>query len=579
MAEQRQQSDASAIPAETIQSHLETVLQSPVFARSERLREFLRFLVEKTLNGEADQLKEYTVGVEVFKRGPDYDPRIDPTVRVHAGKLRDRLREYYLTYGRDAPVRIEVGKGSYVPAFRAEAASKPPKTVPTRSLAVLPFVNLSGDLKEEYFTDGLTEELTNMLARVEGLQVVARTSAFYFKGKSPDVRQIGQTLNVGTVLEGSVRKAGGKLHVIAQLVSTTDGYHLWSRAYDREAEDIFAMQEEIAQAIAGELKVQLRPGQQRIPRPEAYEAYLKGRYFWNKRTEAGMKKANEYFQQAIHIDPNYAPAYAGLADSYSGANMPVTPRDLVKAKAAATKALELDDTLAEARTSLAFVKLHTDWDWPGAEREFKRALELNSNYATAHHWYSQYFSSLERHEESRFEAQRARELDPLSLAANHGVGFASYAAGRYDQALEEFRKALELDPSFLLTQRFLGYTYVRKRMYPEALAAFQRARELGDNYQSIFGLGLADAASGNRSKALQRMSELHELSKHTYVSPLPIAVIYAVLGEKDQAFEWLEKAYQERSALMVYLKVHGWFDNLRSDPRYEDLLRRVGFPP
>jgi len=613
-----QQRDAPAIPAETVQSHLEAVLKSPVFAGSERLRRFLRFLVEQTLKGEGDQLKEYTVGTEVFGRGPDYDPRIDSTVRVHAGKLRDKLREYYLTDGRDASLRIELVKGGYVPAFRLLTAPAPEKAAPardrrswkkwsvagalalvaaaialgaifkwrgprpvqTRSLVVLPFLNLSGDATEEYFSDGLTEEITNALARLEGLHVVARTSAFYFKGKSSDVRQIGQTLKVGTVLEGSVRRSGSKLRVVAQLVNAADGYHLWSDTYEREMKDVFAIQDEIAQSIARALKVRLSPGQRRTPHPQAYEAYLKGRYFWNKRTEEGMQKASEYFQQAIHIDPNYAAAYAGLADSYQNVNVAAAPLDrLVKAKAAATKALELDDTLAEAHTSLARLKLHVDWDWPGAEREFKRALELNPNYATAHQWYSIYFSSLERHEEARFEAQRARQLDPLSLAANQSVGFASYAAGRYDQALEEFRKALELDPSFLLTQRFLGYTYVRKRMYPEAIAEFQRARELGDNYMCIFGLGLAEAASGNRSKALQRISELHELSQRTYVSPLPIAVIYAALGEKDQAFEWLEKAYQERSAFMVLIKVHGFFDNLRSDPRYKDFLRHVGLPP
>jgi tetratricopeptide (TPR) repeat protein len=272
--------------------------------------------------------------------------------------------------------------------------------------------------------------------------------------------------------------------------------------------------------------------------------------------------------------------YAGLADSYQNVNVASAPLDLlVKAKAAATKAVELDDTLAEAHTSLARVKLRIDLDWPGAERELKRALDLNPNDPAIHQQYSIYFSALERHENARFEAQRARQLDPLSLFANQNVGFPFYAEGRYDEALNEFRKTLEMDPSFLLAQRFLGYTYVRKRMYPEAIVEFRRARELGDNYMSIFGIGLAQAASGNRSEALQRISDLHELSKHTYVSPLPTAVIYAALGEKDQAFEWLEKAYQERSVEIILIKAHGFFDNLRSDPRYKDSLRRVGLPP
>jgi TolB-like protein/cytochrome c-type biogenesis protein CcmH/NrfG len=631
MPDVRQQPDASAIPAGTIQSHLETVLQSPVLAGSERLRKFLRFLVEKTLKGEADQLKEYTVGVEVFERGPDYDPRIDPTVRVSAGKLRDRLREYYLTDGRDALLRIDLPKGTYVPAFRLQAVPalenrpvardrgtqrkwifaavlllavvsvavashllwRAPPAVPAvasslqpRSLAVLPFSNLSPEAKEEYFSDGLTEELTNVLARVGGLRVVARTSAFQFKGKGSDVRQIGKTLNVGAVLEGSIQKSGSKLHVTAQLVGTTDGYHLWSGSYDRDAKDVFAVEEEIAQAITIALKIQLRPGQERIPfKPatenlEAYRLYLTGRFYWNKGYPEALRTAVEYYKQATSADPKFAAAWAGMANAYTyysiyGYDLPSRGQ----ARAAAEKALAIDPASTEALSALARVKAQYDWDWPEAERLFRRTQELNANDATAHQFYANtYLMPLGRLNEAQAELRRALELDPLSPLVNSALATNYYFMRQYDKAIEVQKKTIELDPGFAMGYLYLGYYYAENSMFPEATTVLERQpKQLWEGPN----LGVQAYAYGKWGKPEEAYKLLEKWKASKPGEPSrEVTAVYFYLGAKDydQMFEWLEKAVEHRWYWATYLKVRPIFDPVRSDPRYHALLRKMRIP-
>jgi tetratricopeptide (TPR) repeat protein len=373
------------------------------------------------------------------------------------------------------------------------------------------------------------------------------------------------------------------------LIQAEQERHLWAESYERDLRDILALQSEVAQAIASEIKIKVTPQEQtrlasvRPVNPEAYEAYLRGRYFWNRRTEEALKKGIEFFGQALEKDPAYALAYVGSADCYCvlGDYSFLSPREAFpKAKAAATKALELDETSAEAHTSLALIKDRYEWDWPGAEREFKRAIELNPNYATAHHWYSNYLEDMGRHDEAIAEIKRAQQLDPLSLIINAVVGLRFRSARRYDEAVEQLRKTLEMDPNFAMAHFLLGGAYKEKGQYESAIAEYQKGRSAsGGSGYLLAALGRAYAAAGKRREALKILGELKELSKRRYVSASFVASIYVALGEKDQALEWLEKGYRDRDAAMVGLNWVPTFDPLRSDPRFQDLLRRMNFPP
>ena len=462
-------------------------------------------------------------------------------------------------------------------------ATDPLRGIP--SIAVLPFVNMSADPDNEYFCDGLAEELINALTKVEQLRVVARTSAFSFKGKEVDVREIGQRLNVSTVLEGSVRKAGHRLRVTAQLINVADGYHLWSERYDRQLEDIFQLQDEISLAIVDALKVKLFGEEKAVvlkrhtDNVEAYHLYLKGRYFWNKRTPDGFRRGLEHFHQAIESDPSYALAFVGLADSYAllGFWGESPPREILpKAQAAAAQALEIDDQLAEAYASMGLIHFQYNWNWTGAEREFRRAIKLNQNYATAHHWLAFNLEAVERLDEAVAEIKLAQELDPLSLIINTNLGQALYFARRYDEAATELHRAIEMNPHFSRAHLSLGLVYEQKRMYEEAIAEFQKARHLDEIPWTLSGLGHAYAISGKRNEAEKIIAELKELSRRRFVSPFNIALIYAGLGETDQAFGWLERAYDERSVELTWLRVWPVLDGLRADGRFTELLRRVG---
>ena len=456
------------------------------------------------------------------------------------------------------------------------------------SIAVLSFTNMSADKDQEYFCDGMAEEIINALTRVEGLRVVARTSAFAFKGKSEDIREIGRKLDVRMVLEGSVRKAGGRLRITAQLINVADGYHLWSERYDRQMEDVFAIQDGISQAVVNTLKIKLVGERETVfvKRPtenlEAYNLFLKGRFFWSKRTEEGLKKGIQYFQQAIRKDPGYAFAYAGLADSYSllCSYHILSPNDAIpSARVAATKAMELDNTLAEAYEALAHVRILHDWNWLDAEREFRRAIELNPAYATAHQRYSLYLTVMGQMDAAIAEIGRAQELDPLSLIINTDVGLVFYTAGQYDRAIEQCRQALEIDPNFSVAHFALGLTYEQRGMYEQAIAELQKAITLsGDLTVVKAALGHVYAASGNSREAKKVLDELHAVSKRRYVSPYSIAVIYAGLGENDRAVEWLQKSYEERSVWLIHLhlKVDPRLQMLHQDPRFLALLKKMG---
>jgi TolB-like protein/Tfp pilus assembly protein PilF len=464
-----------------------------------------------------------------------------------------------------------------------------PKPVSEKSIAVLPFENLSGDPNNAYFTEGIQEEILTRLSKIADLKVISRTSTQHFKSSPDNLSQIAQRLGVTNILEGSVQKAANQVRVSVQLINATTDAHLWAESFDRELTDIFKVESDIAKNIAEALQATLTGSEKQAiakhptANPEAYELYLKGRFFWNKRTGADLRRAIDYFSQAIENDPKYAQAYSGLADCYSSLGFgfdvgSLAPKEAMrKAKAAALKALEMDDTLAEAHTSLAFTKLNYDWDWSGAEREFKRAIELNPNYDNAHHWYSHYFTAMGQTEESLAESKRALELDQLGLIMNEHLGWHYFYARQYDLAIEQFRKTLEMDPNYGLTHWYLGMAYEQKAKYVEALAELQKGKDLlKENVGVEADLGHTYAVSGNREEAQKVMDELEELSKQRYVSSYHIALIYTGLGEKDRAFEWLEKAYEERSDLLVYLKVEPRLDRLRSDPRFTRLLHRMG---
>ncbi len=461
--------------------------------------------------------------------------------------------------------------------------AKPP--VGKIMLAVLPFENLSGDPEQEYFSDGLTEEMIAQLGRLqpERLGVIARTSAMQYKNTTKRVDQIGRELNVAYLLEGSVRRAAGRVRITAQLIQVSDQTHLWAENYERDVADVFAVQSEVAGRIADSLAVELLPAQQaqlasaRPVNPQAYEAYLKGRYYSNKLTEEGGYKAIEHFSQAIGIDPSYAPAYAGLADAYYGlSSLYLPPREAMpKVRTAALKTLELDDTLPEAHVSLAFVKAYWEWDWPGGDKEFRRALELNPNHAPAHEWYGFYLASLGRSEEGIAELKRAQALDPLSFGIQFYLGKSYYFAGQYDRALEQAQKAIEVDPNHDWPYDLQAEVYEQRGDFSRALAAFQKARQLAEDPWTIGELGNAYAVAGNRREALKALDDLKQLSKRRYVDTTLMAMICAGLDEKDQAFAWLQQALDARNEGLLLAIRDPRFDRLRNDPRYQDLLRRM----
>jgi TolB-like protein/DNA-binding winged helix-turn-helix (wHTH) protein len=456
------------------------------------------------------------------------------------------------------------------------------------SIAVLPLENLSRDAEQGYFADGMTESLITELGKISALRVISRTSVMQYKGTHKPVLEIARELNVDAVVEGSVERFGDRARITANLLHARTDRHLWAGTYERDLRDILELQDQVAQDIASEIRVKLTP-HERIQlassgqiNPEAHEAYLKGRFFWNKRTEQPLKKSIEYFEQAIEKEPRYALAYVGLADSYSIlAQWDFLPphEAYPKARAAATKALEIDEGLGEAHASLALVKQWYDWDFVGAERKYTRAIELNPNYAHAHHWYSELLGEMRRHEEAIAEIRKARGLDPLSLIINCIVGETFRFARRYEQALEQYRKTLEMDPNFAGTHEFLGRAYVEMGEYEKAISELRKGVALsGGSLGIIAELGHAYAVAGKRREAFQILRELKDASKRRYVSPFLMALIYTGLGEKDQGFLWLEKAYEDRSNLMSSLNVDPRFDPLRSDPRFQDLMRRIGLP-
>jgi TolB-like protein/DNA-binding winged helix-turn-helix (wHTH) protein/Flp pilus assembly protein TadD len=464
-----------------------------------------------------------------------------------------------------------------------------PAVPAVRSLAVLPLQNLSGDPSQEYVADGMTEELIGRLAKVHDLRVISRTSAMHFKKTQLSVPEIAKTLGVDAIVEGSVIREGSQVRVHAQLIRGATDEHIWTGEYQREFRSLLALQEEVARSIAERIEISLTP-QERVTLastppvdPEAYEDYLKGRYYFNQRTEDALSKSIGSFQNAIARNPSYALAYSGLADAYAmlGFRGGFPSKDaLSRAKAAALKAIELNDTLAEPHASLAFIAETYEWEWATAEREYNRALQLDPGDARVHHWYAGYLMYVGRLEDGISEARRARDLDPLSLPVNNALAGRLLVTDRYDEALGQVQKTLGLDSHFAPAHQTLGWIYLRGEKREEAIQEFLEALQLAgsDDTDMMLDLGFAYATAGDRREARRMLAKLRSLHERGLVPSGSIAILYGALGELNEAFAWLEKAYKERDPQLTYLKAGRRFEPLRHDPRFQKLMHRVGLP-
>ncbi|MEP6913666.1 MAG: tetratricopeptide repeat protein [bacterium] len=455
------------------------------------------------------------------------------------------------------------------------------------SLAVLPLANVSPDPNAEYLSDGITETIINNLSRLPKLKVMARATVFRYKGQEIDPQAIGNSLNVRAVMTGRVLQIGDELLITTELVDVRDGSQLWGEQYKRKLADIFEVQEEIAKRISEKLEVQLsgeekkRLVKRHTENPEAYQAYLKGRYYWNKRTPQGFLKGIEYFERATSIDPEYSVAYSGLADCYTLLNYAggLKPKEAMpKAQAAANKALQIDHGLAEAHNSLAAVKFWYEWDWAGAEKEFKRAMQLDPNYAPAHHWYCWFLLALERFDEAIQAGKRALDVDPLALPINMAVGKAYFYARQFDDSIAQSQKTLEMDPGFMPALFYLARAYHQKGKHEEAIEIARKLVEASGEVLSLTAF-LGYMCTGARPDESRRILETvlpFTASDQRYISAYAIALIYAGLEEPEQALDWLEKACEERALLVVYLNVDPAFDSLRSHPRFTELRQQIG---
>jgi eukaryotic-like serine/threonine-protein kinase len=506
---------------------------------------------------------------------------LDKALEHHSQWLSEiRADPFFDSLRTDPRFQELLGKIGFPPAETADDQ-------PIDSLAILPLVNAGADSNMDYLSDGITESLINLLSRLPRLRVMARSTVFRYKGCDVDAQEVGRALNVRAVLTGRVAQRDDRVIIKTDLVDVAVGSQLWGEHYDRNLAEMGAVEEAIAKSIAEKLRLRLTSEQKKrlsrrhTPNAEAYQLYLKGLYHWNKRTEEGLTKAVQCFEEALSIDPDYALAYAGLADCY---NLPhfgvLSPREAYpRSKAAAAKALEFDENLAEAHAALAFARFAFDWDWAGAESGFRRAIELNPNYARARHGYSSYLLALGRFDEALAQIKRAEELDPLSLISSHFVGLVYYNSRRCDQAIKQFRKTLELDARFPWAHSALGLAYAQTGMYAEAIAALEEAWRLDESPVVLAGLGYVLAKSGQREKALKVLDQLQELATGRPVAPYDIATVYAGLDDKEQAFAWLEKAYEERGLWLPLLRVDPMLGSLHSDARFAELLRRMNFPP
>lgn len=573
--------------AQSVLAQTDRVLASGHFSRSATLSQLLRFVVELTLQGKEDELKEYRLGVDVFKRGADFDPRVDPIVRIQAAKLRSRLAEYYASDGRGDVIVISIPKGAYVPQFsHTESGSPPGVTVSPdiQSIAVLPFVSMSSDPENEYFSDGLTEELINVLTYVPGLRVVARTSVFCFKNTAKDIREIGNQLNVRTVLEGSVRRAGNQLRVTAQLIEVSTGFHLLSRAFPREMKDVFTLQEELAGAVVKEIMPQVRGEARPAVRehaidPAIYSLYLKG-MFTLANQYFGPRDCIEIFRQVVEKEPAYAPAWAAIANAYflqCWFGMMSSKDGMPLAKSAALKALDLDDSIGLAHAMLGAIQAVLDWDWNGAEQRFRRAIQVQPGLAVAYQVYA--FGCLlpqRRFDEATAQIERALQLNPFDPLLCSGAILAYTAAGNYEAARHQHALAREVHPNNPLTYGTFGVTCETEGNLDRALQMYRRAAELAPRAPfPLAAIGNVLAQSGDVAGAQKILEQLPELNQ----SGFAMAIVNLGLGNKSQAIQWLTTSMERREPHLLTVPFDPRFAPLREAPEFQRLLGQMGLAP
>jgi TolB-like protein/tetratricopeptide (TPR) repeat protein len=623
---------ANVISDESVRRALEAVLSSSAFREAEILKRFLRYVVEQTLLGRGDELKEYKLGLEVFGRNPSFDPRLDPVVRMAARRLRSKLSEYYEKEGRQDGFRIDVPKGGYAASFAVPTReplsleSPFPTTLSPRarpstiyglamlalalsliasgvvwvlsrkrispapapvihSVAVLPFQNLSADSSQEYLADGITEALVTDLAQIHALRVISRTSSWSYKGTTKKLPEIARELDVDAVVEGSVVRSGDRVRVTAQLIAAPSDTHLWAQTYDGSMRDLLDLQSRVAQAIVQRVGVSLSPQEQlrlrttHLVSPEAHEAYLLGRYYWNKRTPDSIIKSLEFFDRATRLDSKSAEAYAAIASAYVTllASETFPPREMeAKARAAAEKAISLDDALAEPHAALGIVKAVEEYDWAGSAAEFHKAFDRDPNYATAHHWYGYTLMWRGRATEAYDELLTASHLDPLNPTIMVAIDGPLSQLGRYDEAFQQLRKQLEMDPRSYIALWGMGNLYASTRQYDKAIAAYRQALAItpGNPYvmaRLCYALGMA----GNRSEALRLLHEMQQNRGRKYLSASNEALAYIGLGDRPKALAALEKSYQDRSLQVMGLR-EPFYDSLRSDPKFNAIAKATG---
>jgi len=629
---------------EAIQAELERILSSKCFRNSTRVSRFLRFAVETTLRAQGEPIKEYLIGVEVFGRDDSYDPRLDPVVRVEAGRLRSKLAEYYRTQGQDDSLVIDLPKGTYVPTFSARRPTieiehsevgtgsfkmagdldqissvrlrhRPflkrlvwisvpilmmialtaayrfrvgrgrARTIPT-SIAVLPFKPLNLGAEDSYLGLGLADALITRLSTLGRINVRSVGEIAKYNGLTEDPLGAGRELRVDSVLDGNIQRVGDRVRVTVRLLSVENSSVLWAAQFDANFTDIFSLEDSVAQQGAAALLQELTGAEkQRLtkhysPNIEAYDDYLQARFFLADRHVEGLRKAIAYLQQAIDKDPGYAQAYAGLADCYAlqGFYGFLSPnQSYPKAKAAAMKALQIDETVAEAHASLLNIKTDYDWDWLGAEREFKRAIELNPNYPPAYQWYGFDLLVMGRQGEAMAAMRRALDLDPVSPTANISQAWFFYLTRQYNKSIEQCLRTLELHPNFCVAHQMLGLTYDARGEFGQAIVELQKAKALSPgNLMTVAALGHVYAASGRGDEAQKMLDKLGLSSGESTPLPYHVAAIYVALDRNEEALRWLERAYQERSNWLIYLKLDPRFDRLRSERRFADLARRIG---
>jgi serine/threonine-protein kinase len=569
------------VPAAQVRQQLARILQSRAFANAERLRRFLQFSVDAALAGGPGP-KEYVIAVEVCGRPADFDSTADPIVRVDASRLRSRLGAYYANEGQHDPVRIELPKGSYVARFAAEyspgqAALSTAAAPAAPSLAVLPFVNLRSDTDSDFFSDGITEELINVLSRGRELRVVARTSVFQFKGRAADVREIGRQLGATHVLEGSVREAAGRIRVTAQLTEASTGWLLWADKFERELTEVFAIQDEICARLAATLRVRLVEGSDaERPDLEAHRSYLRGRHHANRRTPDSLAKSVTCYRAALDRDPAYPLPYSGLADALTvqALDEQVDPAEaLPQAKAYAARALEISPGLPEALVSAAFIASVWEWDWDAAEAGFTRAIEASPSSATAHHLYAVVnLAPRARFDEALRVMARAVELDPISAVVRRDLGVIHYLRRDYEQAEVDLRDANELDPAFVGHLYWLARTLAEQGRLDEAEAALRARAATRSNTRVQAVLADILARKGRRAEAEQILTRLESGSGHDRAPATSLAIARLALGEHDLAIDRLATAVDRRMLTLYQMAVDPLYDPLRSDSRFQELL-------